>query len=419
MRGRLIIVAVAVVAAVILAVLLSDNGTTPKGTAPTTTVDPVSAAMAATPPVDAQFSERGINMTGYQPDVFPSATASAQLDQIAATGATTVSIVITWYQQNKTSNDVQPDGAKSATDDGVRTLAAAASSRGLTVALKPHVDVLDGTFRGEIAPSDPAAWMRSYTGFVTHIADLAASVGAGTLVVGTELQTLSGRTDEWRALIAQVRQKFQGRLTYAANWVDEAERIGFWDALDTIGVDAYMPLVKNNPDPTVRALVQGWQPWRTRLEKLSDKVGRPVLFTELGYPSRLGAAEKPSQEGSGTISQPAQARLYEAAFKVWKDVSWFDGIWWWDWPGDGGDPGRDAGSYPPVGKLAQSTLTRWLRTAPEAAPATTPLPTATTSAPAPTAPVPTPPVTTATPPATAPVATVTVTVTTPAPAPTG
>ena len=182
---------------------------------------------------------------------------------------------------------------------------------------------------------------------------------------------------------------------------------------------ASLPLVKNPPHPTARPLVPGWPPWRTRLEKLSDKVGRPVLFTELGYPSRLGAAEKPSQEGSGTISQPAQARLYEAAFKVWKDVSWFDGIWWWDWPGDGGDPGRDAGSYPPVGKLAQSTLTRWLRTAPEAAPATTPLPAATTSAPAPTAPVPTPPATTATPPATAPVATVTVTVTTPAPAPTG
>ena len=312
MRGRLIIVAVAVVAAVILAVLLSNGGTTTtqSGSTATQSVDPVAAAMAATPPVDAQFSERGINLTGYTPDVFPSATAANQLDAIAATGATTVSIVITWYQQDKTSNDVQPDGAKSATDDGVRTLAAAAASRGLTVALKPHVDVLDGTFRGEIAPSDPAAWMRSYTGFVTHVADLAASMGAGTLVVGTELQTLSGRTDDWRNLIAQVRQKFHGRLTYAANWVDEAERIGFWDALDIIGVDAYMPLVKDNADPTVHALVQGWQPWRTRLEKLSGKVDRPVLFTELGYPSRLGAAEQPSQEGSGAISQPAQARLY-------------------------------------------------------------------------------------------------------------
>ncbi len=423
MRGRLVIVGVAVVAAVVLAVVLSNNGaSTPSGTATTATaVDPVAAAMAATPPVSAQFSDRGVNLTGYQPDVFPSPTAAGQLDAIAATGATTVSIVITWYEQNKTSNDVQPDGAKSATDDGVRTLAAAAASRGLTVALKPHVDVLDGTFRGEIAPSDPAAWMRSYTGFVTHVADLAASVGAGTLVVGTELQTLSGRTDDWRALIAQVRQKFHGRLTYAANWVDEAERINFWDALDIIGIDAYMPLVKDNADPTVRALVQGWQQWRTRLEKLSGKVDRSVLFTELGYASRLGAAEQPSQEGSGAISQPAQARLYEAAFRVWRDVSWFAGIWWWDWPGDGGDPARDAGSYPPVGKLAESTLTRWLRTAPEAPATTTPLPAATTA----TAPPPTPAPTAATTPApttpapTTPTTTVTVTVTTPAPAPTG
>ena len=95
-------------------------------------------------------------------------------------------------------------------------------------------------------------------------------------------------------------------------------------------------------------------------------------------------------------------------------MTWFDGIWWWDWPGDGGDPARDAGSYPPVGKLAESTLTRWLRTAPEAPAATTPLPAATTAgAPAVTTAAPTTPA-----PAT-PTTTVTVTVTTPAPAPTG
>jgi exo-beta-1,3-glucanase (GH17 family) len=224
--------------------------------------------------------------------------------------------------------------------------------------------VLDGTFRGDLAPKDPAAWMAAYTGFVTHVADLGKQVGATALVVGTELTNLQSRTADWRSLIAQVRARFSGQLTYAANWVDGAEKVAFWDALDLIGVDAYMPIVKDDPDPTVPQLVAGWQPWRARLQKLNEQWGKPVLFTELGYPSRLGAAEHPSQEGSGAISQAAQARAYEAAFRAFDGTAWFHGIWWWDWPADGGDPVADAGGYTMNGKLAERTLTRWLIGAP-------------------------------------------------------
>lgn len=331
------------------------------------TVRPTSAApRAGTPPVEAAWSERGIDLTSYAPGVFTSPAVGAQLDRIRATGSTSVVIVVTWYQVNKTADAIAPDPAKSATDDGVRAVAAAARARGLAIVLKPHVDVLDGTFRGQIAPRDPAVWMGAYTGFVTHVADLAKEVGATTLVVGTELETLSGRTADWRALIAQVRTRFPGRLTYAANWVTEAERVGFWDDLDLIGVDAYMPLVHDDPDPSVATIVRGWQRWKTRLRRLHDRTGKPVLFTELGYPSRLGAAEHPSQEGTGAISQAAQARAYEAAFRAWDGTPWFRGIWWWDWPADGGDPVADAGGYPLNGKLAERTLTRWLRGAPTA-----------------------------------------------------
>jgi len=411
MRGRLLVIGAAALIALILGVVLGTSGGDDDGPPATATeppsLDPVAQALAATAPVSAGWRERGVDLTSYQPEVFASGEAATQLDRIQATGTTTVSIVVTWYQADKQSDDVQPDGAKSATDEGVRAIAAAAAERGMTIALKPHVDVLDGTFRGQIAPKDPAAWMRSYTGFVTRMADLAASVGATTFVVGTELETLSGRTADWRALIAQIRQRYAGRLTYAANWVAEAERVKFWDALDLIGIDAYMPLTEDDPDPTVAELIRGWQPWRTRLASLSASVGRPVLFTELGYPSRLGAAERPSQEGDGAVSQPAQARLYEAAFRVFKDVPWFRGAWWWDWPGDGGDPARDAGAYTPAGKLAERTMTRWLATAPAAAPEPA-APTATTAQ---------PPQTTTSGATPAVTVTTTVTVTTPAPAP--
>lgn len=108
--------------------------------------------------------------------------------------------------------------------------------------LKPHVDVADGSFRGQLRPTDPVAWFASYHTMIDHYAALAADGGARTLVVGDELASQSGRTADWRALITEVRRRFAGMLTYGANWVDEAEHVGFWDALDTIGVDGYMPL---------------------------------------------------------------------------------------------------------------------------------------------------------------------------------
>jgi hypothetical protein len=354
---RVVAVGVAVAAALAIGLVVGLLISGGDDAAPVTATGPAEP----TPPVSAAWTERGVNLTSYVPTVFAAPAAATQLDRIKATGSTTVSIVVTWYQPDKTADAVAPDAQKSATDAGVRAIAAAAEQRGLTVALKPHVDVLDGTFRGKIAPKDPAAWMRSYGAFVTHVADLAKEVGAGTLVVGTEMETLSGRTADWRALIAQVRARFPGRLTYAANWVAEAKRIRFWDALDLIGIDAYMPITPDDANPTVAEIERGWATWKRQLAALQRKVGKPVLFTELGYPSRIGAAQHPSQEGTGPISQPAQQRLYEGAFRAWDDTPWFHGIWWWDWPADGGDPVRDGGSYPPAGKLAEATMTRWLR----------------------------------------------------------
>ena len=116
---------------------------------------------------------------------------------------------------------------------------------GLQVAIKPHVDVVDGTFRGEIQPSDRAAWFESYGNLVDRYAALAQQANADVFVIGTELTTMTGSdgdTEAWRELIQRARSAFDGRITFAANWVQGAQTIDFWDDLDYVGIDAYMPL---------------------------------------------------------------------------------------------------------------------------------------------------------------------------------
>ncbi len=186
--------------------------------------------------------QRGMNFTSITAAGFATRQAQASLGALRATGTDHVSFVPTWYMASPTANAVAPDPAKTPTDASVLTGMRDAHALGLTVTLKPHVDVANGSFRGQVRPADPLAWFVSYHAMIDHYAALAADGGARTLVVGDELASQSGRTADWRALITEVRRRFAGMLTYGANWVDEAEHVGFWDALDTINVDGYMPL---------------------------------------------------------------------------------------------------------------------------------------------------------------------------------
>ena len=92
--------------------------------------------------------------------------------------------------------------------------------------------------------------------------------------------------------------------------------------------------------------------------RLARRERRPVLFTELGYQSRSGAAASP-HDASGRASQRAQARAYEAAYRVWSRQPGFEGIYWWDWPADADPASTGPGSFTPQGKLAEAVVRRY------------------------------------------------------------
>lgn len=307
------------------------------------------------PPVRDGFA-RGANVTAYSADALARSEAVEALRDLHDSGAGHATFPVLWFMANRTSSAVEPDADETPSDESLLAAMRAARALGMTVGVAPHVNVRDGTFRGDIAPADRAAWHAAHRRMVAHYAELARQGGADLLVVGSELESMSGDTAAWRATIAAARERFDGRLAYAANWVQEAERIRFWDALDVVGVDAYMPLTPDDPDPTVGALVRGWQPWLRRLDALSERTGKPVRLTEIGYPSRVGAAQEPAVEGDGAASEQAQARAYEAAFQAVGHRDTIAGADVWDWSTDGR---VEPGNYSPQGKRAQMVLARW------------------------------------------------------------
>jgi len=298
--------------------------------------------------------ERGMNFTSWTAGGYGTDSARTNLRELAALGTDQVVLTPTWYMDTAQSNDVVRDAAKTPTDASLKSVMSDARSLGMSVVLKPHVDVHDGTFRGEIAPADRGAWFASYDAMVLHYADLAREAKAQTLVVGTELTSMATDTASFDALIAKVRSNFDGTLTYAANWVDGAEQVGFWERLDAIGIDAYMPLSTGNATPTVDTLVAAWKPYVDSISNLHARTGKPVMFTELGYQSLTGALDNPA-DATGSPDPRLQAVAYTAALSVWRDVPWFQGISWWNWEAEptGDDP---AGSFSIAGKPAADIL---------------------------------------------------------------
>jgi hypothetical protein len=310
---------------------------------------------STTPPLRDGMA-RGANVTAYAPDALAGSAASAALADLRAQGADEAVFPVLWFMADKTSNEVAPKPDETPSDDSLLQAIRDAAALGMRTAIAPHIKVDDGTFRGEIAPSDRAAWYASYRAMLVHYASLAQRAEADMLVVGSELVSMSENTPAWESLIADARSRFAGQLTYAANWVDEAEDIQFWDKLDAVGIDAYMPLTPDDPTPTVAQLQDAWEPYIARMRKVGDDAEKPVLLTEIGYTSREGTAQAPATEGDGPISEQAQADAYTGAFRALGHQDWISGMLIWDWSADGRE---GPGGYSPQGKQAQAVMRLW------------------------------------------------------------
>jgi hypothetical protein len=253
------------------------------------------------------------------------------------------------------------------TDEGLVATTRMAKKFGIRTLLKPHLWVggwHDAGWSGDIRMQDKErwkAWFDSYRGFILHYAKLAEENGIEALAVGTELQgSTLDHEKEWRSIIQEVRKVFTGRITYAANWDREFEALPFWDALDFAGVQAYFPLTDKS-DASVPDLLAGWEPHLKALERLSARIHRPVVFTEVGYRSSDRAAVQPWLWRTGDPTNlEQQARCYEAMFRSVWNKPWFRGVYAWKWfPGFDTRKSPGDNNFTPQGKPAEEVLGRW------------------------------------------------------------
>ena len=323
------------------------------------------------------FTWEGISLPSYWGGNWGSATADKAFDQIAATGASSVAIIPAFYMPTLTSNTMGLVESRSETMAQTKAAMLDVTSRGMNVMLKPHVETLTGDWRATIEPTDLTLWFANYKAMMLQYAQLAQETGAPMLCIGTEMKSLSGAyRDNWVDLIDSIREVYDGLITYAATY-DEAAHVTFWDKVDYIGVDAYVPLTYSN-DPSVDDMVRAWTETPVNeyikniyggksvveyYKALSEQYGKKMIFTEVGYRSLDGTNKDPGAWGGNNpiTDQLEQRDAYEALFKVMTTYGgqWLDGAFLWSYhPFENPESaGIQPSDYTTQGKLANSTVT--------------------------------------------------------------
>jgi hypothetical protein len=287
------------------------------------------------------WSQRGVRGYGTESD-------RAELARVRAMGATWVSVMPFGYLPGPTSTALRTsyDRPGAERDEALRATIRRAHALGLRVLLKPHLWV-SGSWPGAVDPpreEDAAALVDAWGALTLHYAALAAQEGVAALTLGVEMDRLARRAPaRWRAMITAVRGRYRGTLTYAAGWSD-VEGIPFWDALDVIGVDHYAPLAGVEGPVAVEAVEAAARSSLQRYATLSERVGRPVWLTELGFRRDARALVEPWAwvAQSHAPEMDLQSLGYAATLRALRGVPCVQGVFAWKWFSSGGD--EDEGS---------------------------------------------------------------------------
>lgn len=299
---------------------------------------------------------------------YGSAPCARAVDEIAALGASWISLTPFGRMDDLESVDIQHDFEIPVLENErmIKDTAALAHDRGLQVALIPHVYIMSGGWRGMIDPEDERGWRRwfeEYERFAVRFARLADDIGADLFSIGVEFKSSSSdREGDWRRIIASVRRNYSGPLTYSANW-DEVEQVPFWDALDLVGVNGFWPLVQK-PKDGFDAMSASSRRIASALERLYAEYGRPVVLTEFGVKSAVDSAlapwEWPEHCDDLSYDEGYQARAYHALLSALSGEPWFAGLFVWKYFSDPYDDTQEApAGFALRGKTAESVLSCW------------------------------------------------------------
>ena len=302
-------------------------------------------------------AEKGVALGLFASD--PNYDYDHFLAEISETGASHVSLIWVWWQDDVSASSIYRKEGWSATAQQLQRTIVQAKKRGLHVTAFPIVRLIRaaaGEWRGKLQPSNEEQWWSCYFEYIAHTASIAQSSGADRIVIGSELVSREMMRKRWLRLIERIRLRHPSlELMYSANW-DHYEPVSFWDAVDHIGITGYWEIGRYNSG-SVPELLKAWEPELQKLRRWSQAMRRPITITEIGYPSLASATKFPWDETrKSELDHEAQRRGYHAAAQAFSNQNFVRGLYWWNWFGFGG---KEDTNYTPRDKPAAEIIKSW------------------------------------------------------------
>jgi hypothetical protein len=245
-----------------------------------------------------------------------------QVERMAAVGINAVQFIKMFAMDDETDTVIYDPNPLGYSDEELRSAILAMKQAGFQVMLRlvfflnapwPRADNL----QDRLAPSDWNEWFRSFEKIALRYAQLAEETGVDIYAFSDTLQTTYVFEDRYRELIGAIRKTFSGELTVLTGPNDEKlKEVGFWDALDYIGLDGslhtagYVPFEEAN-DLTLDEIYETFlREFENEVLPTAKSVGKPILWGEIYYPS----VERSTYSASGIpIDQFIQAHNEDAA----------------------------------------------------------------------------------------------------------
>ncbi|MFA6089557.1 MAG: hypothetical protein WC755_06865, partial [Candidatus Woesearchaeota archaeon] len=181
----------------------------------------------------------GANYIYYHREQNPqksSANIQSDMNELVQTKFNSIAIVLSQYVKDTNSYEIKPVEPKKIND--LYIAIQDAKNKNITIMLKPHVNIADGTARERIkfkTEADWKKWFDNYEKFILQYAKIAKEQDLEMLCIGTELEGTVKRS-EWGKIIREIKKEYPGKLIYSSI---DYRVVPFWKELNYIGVNYY------------------------------------------------------------------------------------------------------------------------------------------------------------------------------------
>ncbi len=251
------------------------------------------------------------------------------VDRIAEMGANALIVVTPMWQRKVDSSVIRVLKKKCPTDEQLVTILKKAHARGMHTTLLPIVLIEKPgkkEWRGKIRPKDWDRWWGHYDKLMDRFIGIANEAKVDLLGIGSELNSTEDQRERWERIVEYTRKRFRpdggGQLTYSSNW-DRYDKVELWDLVDVISVSSYFELDPEDNKAPHETLVAAWTEAQGAMMKFAKEWERPLLLTEVGYPSLKWATAHPWNyvpKMGMKADHEAQARGWRAFFDAWRGV---------------------------------------------------------------------------------------------------